>query len=221
MPIKIKVKGCPSAFATLNNAPFITVPSGATENIQLVKEDLTPFIDYTVVGNVITVEDCLIDTVDVNVNGLLFATSVSGTFDVPVKNTLSANIGSKIGSDWIIANTPVTVKNTSGTTIATDTVVSGVSKTVTVPDCPVIPNDTTMVLALSYEINDTFAIATILTGFNGTLTAIDSTGLTGVVINKNNVATSLPFSVIVGDVIRVDFVKSTIKSFIKLTGNYA
>ena len=43
---------------TLNNAPFITVPSGATENIQLVKEDLTPFSDYTVVGNVVTVGDC-------------------------------------------------------------------------------------------------------------------------------------------------------------------
>ena len=88
-----------------------------------------------------------------------------------------------------------------------------------VGSCPVIDNS--MVLALSYEIDDTFAIATILTGFNGTLTAINSTGLTGVVINLNNVATSLPFSVVVGDVIRVDFNKSTIKSFIKLTGNYA
>ena len=66
---------------TLNNAPFITVPSGATENIQLVKEDLTPFSDYTVVGNVVTVGDCPIVPCapsEINVNGSFFLNVPSG-----------------------------------------------------------------------------------------------------------------------------------------------
>ena len=92
---------------TLNNAPFITVPSGATENIQLVKEDLTPFSDYTVVGNVITVEDC---PIQINQWELQFI----GTTDLIAVNVTLAN--QHTFTSETEANTGDVTYSTDGTT---------------------------------------------------------------------------------------------------------
>ncbi len=57
--VEVGVPICPDATVTLNGSSFITVPSGATEDIELINEGGSDVVPLSVVGSTITLEDKL------------------------------------------------------------------------------------------------------------------------------------------------------------------
>jgi len=90
-----------------------------------------------------------------------------------------------------------------------------VGNTVTVE----VPKD--LELLVPYSTGDTTATFTIVTGSAGTITAADTTGLTSVTYEVNASPETLPITLVVGDVVKIDFDAAAANGVIKLTGSYA
>jgi len=76
-------------------------------------------------------------------------------------------------------------------------------------------------LLVPYSTGDTTAIFAIVTGSAGTITAADTTGLTSVTYEVNATPETLPLTLVVGDVVTIDFDAAAANGVIKLTGSYA
>jgi hypothetical protein len=80
-------------------------------------------------------------SIDITINSGSFLTGVSSNTDIPVKNSAGDAKGSKVGSDWVVGDATVTVKNSAATTVTTSTVVADVDKDVTLSDITLTVTD--------------------------------------------------------------------------------
>lgn len=77
---------------------------------------------------------------------------------------------------------------------------------------------TTLEILIPYKILDDAASIIIVTGSEGTINSIDSTGLSALTITVNSNPVTVPFTLVVGDVVDFTFTESTINENIKLNG---
>jgi hypothetical protein len=98
---------------------------------------------------------------------------------------------------------------------------------VTPESVTVVGNDVEVEVAKSLEIlipyaeNDTEAEITIVTGSDGVITTADTTGLTSVVYEVNGSPETLPITLTVADVLKIEFDAAAADGVIKLSGTYA
>lgn len=102
----------------------------------------------------------------------------------------------------------------SGGAVTPDSV-SLVGNTLTIQ----VPKDLT--LYAPYSSGDTTISFTIITGSDGTITSVNTTGLTSVTYDINGSPATIPFSLIVGDILTIDFDAAASDGVIILTGTYA
>jgi hypothetical protein len=76
-------------------------------------------------------------------------------------------------------------------------------------------------LLVPYSTSDTTATFTVVTGSDGTITSADTTGLTSVTYEVNATPETIPFTLVVGDVVTIDFDAAAADGVIKLIGTYA
>jgi hypothetical protein len=113
------------------------------------------------------------------------------------------------------AGSTIDLQLTDGVNPVNPVSVGRVGDTVTVE----VPKD--LELLVPYSTGDTTATFTIVTGSAGTITAADTTGLTSVTYEVNATPETLPFTLVVGDVVKIDFDAAAANGVIKLTGSYA
>jgi hypothetical protein len=113
------------------------------------------------------------------------------------------------------AGSTIDLQLTDGVNPVTPVSVGRVGDTVTVE----VPKD--LELLVPYSTGDTTATFTIVTGSAGTITAADTTGLTSVTYEVNATPETLPITLVVGDVVKIDFDAAAANGVIKLTGSYA
>lgn len=106
-------------------------------------------------------------------------------------------------------NVEVIDQNDASVTPLSSTVSGGVA-TVKIP--------TALEILIPYKILDGSASIVVVTGSEGTIDTIDSTGLFAFTIVVNSTPVTVPFTLAVGDVVDFTFTSSTINGNIKLNG---
>jgi hypothetical protein len=108
----------------------------------------------------------------------------------------------------------INLKDSNGDPVTPDSVtVVGDTFTVEVPS--------NLELLVPYSESDTTATFTVVTGSAGTITSADTTGLTSVTYEVNATPETLPLTLVVGDVVTIDFDAAAADGVIKLIGSYA
>jgi hypothetical protein len=82
-----------------------------------------------------------------------------------------------------------------------------------------VPKD--LELLVPYSTGDTTATFTIVTGSAGIISSANTTGLTSVTYEVNATPETLPLTLVVGDVVTIDFDAAAADGVIILTGTYA
>jgi hypothetical protein len=114
-------------YVTVNGDAFEEAANGGTIDVVVRYDTLGPI--GTIVGNEVIIPDpsggpCSDATV--TVNGSAWGTIPSGgTGNIPVRNTAGTQVGSKVGSDWIIPNDAVTNSDAS---VTVSDIVQGVTR---------------------------------------------------------------------------------------------
>jgi len=109
----------------------------------------------------------------------------------------------------------VDINVTDGVNPVTPDAVSVVGNTVTIE----VPKD--LELLVPYSTGDTTATFTIVTGSAGIISSANTTGLTSVTYEVNATPETLPLTLVVGDVVTIDFDAAAADGVIILTGTYA
>ena len=130
-------------YVTVNGDAFEQAANGGNIDVVVRYDTLGPI--GTIVDNEVIIPDpggggpC--DPATVTVNGSAWGTIPSGgTGNIPVRNTASSLVGSKIGSDWIVPDGIVSIYDTAGTLLFTNSVASGGTASRTIPDGDVTVN---------------------------------------------------------------------------------
>jgi hypothetical protein len=113
------------------------------------------------------------------------------------------------------AGTIIDLQLTDGVNPVTPLSVGRVGNTVTIE----LPKD--LELLVPYSTGDTTATFTIVTGSAGIISSADTTGLTSVTYEVNATPETLPLTLIVGDLVTIDFDAAAADGVIILTGTYA
>jgi hypothetical protein len=88
------LENAPDATATLNGGAFITIPSGATEDIELVDQTDTPIVPDSVVGNKITVIKTMFWELNFNdVDDIIFIVATASNI-----GTFTSGSGTDVGT---------------------------------------------------------------------------------------------------------------------------
>lgn len=82
-------------------------------------------------------------SIDVSVNGFLFYEGVSSNQNIPVVNSALDLIGSKVGLNWLISDSSVVIKNSTGGTLHTVSVEAEGSIDQTITDSTVVIKNST------------------------------------------------------------------------------
>jgi len=149
------------------------------------------------------------------------AINSNSTFTLPVPSGGTApipdsqiNVNGNNEGD-VVSVQPININITDGT------------NPVTPESVTVVGNDVEVEVAKSLEIlipyaeNDTEAEITIVTGSDGVITTADTTGLTSVVYEVNGSPETLPITLAVADVLKIEFDAASADGVIKLSGTYA
>lgn len=107
-----------------------------------------------------------ISEIALTINSDTFATLTTDPTDITVENSASTEVGSKVGSNWRVGDSTAVVKNSAGTTIATESIPAEVSENITIADTTATAKNSA---------NTTIGTATQIAGVATTVTVADIT----------------------------------------------
>lgn len=104
--------------------------------------------------------------IDLTINNSIFSTLTESPSNVVVENTVLTQVGSKVGNNWRVTDSTAIVKNSAGTTIATENIPAEVSEEIVIADT---------IATAKNSANTTLATATQVAGVATTVTVLDIT----------------------------------------------
>lgn len=203
----------PDANISLNGVSFPSILSGGSDNIEVRQENTSTQVGskqgqyWRIADSVITLQNTDGTTISTtNVDAENAATIVAPDSQL---NVNSVDVGD------VVSVKTIDVNLTDGTNPVTPTSTTLVGNTLTI----VTPKD--LEINIPYLTSDTTSSITILSGSNGVITAADTTGLTTVTYEINAVASTLPLTLAVSDVLTINFDAAAADGVIQLSGTYA
>lgn len=151
-----------------------------------------------------------------------------------IEDTTSTTFTVTKGSDGVITNVDLT--GLTGVTFTVNAIVDTLPLVIDVGDVVVINHDLTVAsgevslignlvnaleLILPYDFETEFLEFTVTSSLVGIITDIEACELTGITFEKNTIVTTLPMTLAVNDVIKVNYDGAVVGGVIKLIGNYA